>query len=459
MESRDSISKYGHSFQTKLIGSVLTDVVFISQVYDILKEEYFESASIKWIVKKCFTYYNEYKKIPTIDVLKVYTDRVDDELLRQEIISTLRESIKQIDASDLEFVKNETVSFCKNQELKSAILQSVEYLKLEKYDAIKEIIDRALKVGMSNNIGLDYLEDIEPRYTTDARSPIPTGWPVLDTLLKGGLSAGELGVFVASSGGGKSWILTNIGAHAIKHNYTVFHYSLELNESYSGLRYDAVISGISLDKLPIHKDRLPEILKDVPGKLYIKWYPMRSISLMGLRAHIEKSKLIGIVPDLIVIDYADLLKYTGTSDKEEHILKSLYEDLKGFAGELQVPVWTVSQANREGLDADVLEANKISSAYSKIFPADFVASLSRKRQDKLANTARMHVIKNRFGADGMTFPVMMDTNRGAIEIYDEVSEDGKKTSAKMQSDNEFNKSNAKKRYAELFSKQDKKPGW
>lgn len=459
MESRDSISKYGHSFQTKLIGSVLTDMVFISQVYDILKEEYFDSEAVKWVIKKCFSYYNEYKKIPTLDVLKVYTDRIDDELLRQEIVSTLRDSVRQLESSDLDFVKNETVSFCKNQELKSAILQSVEYLKVEKYDSIKEIIDRALKVGMSNNIGLEYLVDIETRYTSEARDPISTGWSVIDSLLKGGLSAGELGVFVASSGAGKSWMLTHIGAQAIKMGKTVFHYSLELNESYSGLRYDAVISGIPLDKLPTHKDRLPEILKTVPGKLFIKWHPMRSISLMGLRSHVEKAKLLGISPDLIIIDYADLLKYTGTSDKEENILKSLYEDLKGFAGELQTPVWTVSQANREGLDSDVLEANKISAAYSKIFPADFVASLSRKRQDKISNTARIHIIKNRFGADGMTFPVMMDTNRGQIEIYEEISSEGKATAAKMQTDERFAKENAKKKYNEFMSKTDKKPDW
>lgn len=455
----DKLSKYGYSFQTKLIGSILTDNTFISQVYDILKEEYFDSDSIKWIVKKCLYYYSAYKKISTLDVLKVYCDKIDDALLREEIKNTLRDSIQQIESTDLDFVKNETIAFCKNQELKSAILESVEYLKSEKYDAIKERIDKALKVGISNDIGLNYLEDINTRYIEDARTPISTGWAVLDGLLKGGLSGGDLGVFVASSGAGKSWLLTCIGSAAIKASKTVFHYTLELNQSYTGLRYDAVLSGMPLEKLPLYQDRLSDILKDVPGKLFIKWYPMRSISLMGLRAHIEKAKALGITPDLIVIDYADLLKYTGTADKEEQILKTLYEELKGFAGELNIPVWTVSQANREGLDQDVLEANKISSAYSKIFPADFVASISRKRQDKVSNTARMHIIKNRYGPDGMTFPMLMDTNRGVIDIYNELSSEGKGLAAKMESDSKISKDNARKRYREMFNQEDKKPNW
>lgn len=199
----DKLSKYGYSFQTKLIGSVLTDATFISQTFDILKDDYFDSDAIKWIIRKCFQYYAEYKRIPTLDVLKVYCDKISDELLREEIKNTLRESISQLESTDLSFVKTETIAFCKNQELKTAILESVEYLKAEKYDSIKERIDRALKVGISNDIGLEYLEDLETRYAEDARNPISTGWSVLDGLLKGGLSGGDLGVFVASSGAGK----------------------------------------------------------------------------------------------------------------------------------------------------------------------------------------------------------------------------------------------------------------
>lgn len=256
-----------------------------------------------------------------------------------------------------------------------------------------------------------------------------------------------------------SWLLTCIGIAAIKAGKTVFHYTLELDESYSALRYDAVISGIPLDKLTLYKDSLSDKLGEIPGKLFIKWYPMRSISLMGIRAHIEKSRVLGFDPDLIIIDYADLLKYTGTSDKEDQILKSLYEELKGFAGELNIPVWTVSQANRGGLEADVIEANSISAAYSKIFPADFVASLSRKRQDKVSNTARMHIIKNRFGPDGLTFPMHMDTNRGYIEIYEADSSEGAASSKKMVSNGEFVKQNAQKRYLEMIKYPGKEAGF
>lgn len=456
MENNNYLSKYGYSFQTKLIACILSDNIFISQVYDILKDEYFESESIRWIIHKCFSYYAQYKKIPTLDVLKVYSEKLEDVLIRQEIVNSLRDSIKLIGSEDLDFVKDTTIVFCRNQELKSAILQSVEYLKAEKYEQIKDVIDKALKVGMSNDIGLDYLDDIDTRYVEDARKPIATGWPVINTLLKGGLSAGDVGMFIANSGAGKSWLLTHIGANAIKEKMTVFHYTLELNQSYTGLRYDSIITGVPLDKLILHKDSLESVLSKLEGRLIIKWYPMKSVSLMGIKAHIDKAKMLGRIPDLVIIDYADLLKYTGKAEQDDKVLKELSEELKGFAGELQLPVWTVSQVNREGLDQDILEAGKISGAYSKMFAYDFVASLSRKRQDKISNTARMHIIKNRFGADGMTFPVIMDTNRGVIDIYEQSSPEGINTSSKMKKDEQITMEHGKKRFYELMNSEPKK---
>ena len=53
--------------------------------------------------------------------------------------------------------------------------------------------------------------------------------------------------------------------------------------------------------------------------------------------------------------------------------------------------------------------------------ADFILSISRKDTDKLNNTARFHVMKNRFGQDGMTFQSKMDTNKGIIEVYEKTA--------------------------------------
>jgi hypothetical protein len=56
--------------------------------------------------------------------------------------------------------------------------------------------------------------------------------------------------------------------------------------------------------------------------------------------------------------------------------------------------------------------------------ADFAMSLSRKRQDKVNGTGRIHIMKNRFGADGMTYATKINTHNGSIIIdKNEMDED------------------------------------
>jgi predicted 3-demethylubiquinone-9 3-methyltransferase (glyoxalase superfamily) len=314
------------------------------------------------------------------------------------------------------------------------------------------LIDNALKVGMNSDIGMDYFDNIDMRYQEDSRDPLSTGWPVIDEIMKGGLAPGELGVAIAPSGAGKSWILASLGANALRQGKTVVHYSLELSENYTGWRYDCILTGISLEKISLHVDKVKETLQNIDGKLIIKWFPTKSVSLMGLRSHLTKLKMLGTDPDLVIIDYADLLKFGNSKLAKYEILEALYEELRGFAGENQVPIWTVSQSNREGLNDDIIEADKAAGAYAKIFPADFVISLSRKAQDKLSNTARMHVIKNRFGVDGVTFPVYMDTSRGVINVHSETSSKGKEVSNTMSTDSEYSRLRLRQRFNQLNEK-------
>ena len=81
--------------------------------------------------------------------------------------------------------------------------------------------------------------------------------------------------------------------------------------------------------------------------------------------------------------------------------------------------------------------------------ADFVMSLSRKIEDKVGGTGRIHVIKNRFGPDGITFPSQIDTNNGSFNIFDESSVTGKELTTQMSNHQEYLRKEMKKRFEEL----------
>jgi hypothetical protein len=132
-----------------------------------------------------------------------------------------------------------------------------------------------------------------------------------------------------------------------------------------------------------------------------------------------------------------------------HELESIYEDLRGIAGEYGVPLFTASQANRSALEDDIIEAGKISESYSKIMIADFVLSLSRKVTDKIAGTGRWHIIKNRFGPDGLTLPSKMNMSNGQIHIYEETSVQGKETKKTMETGEELLRKNLSQKYKEI----------
>ena len=449
----DNLSKFGYSFQVKIISSLMNNISFLERVYDILDENQFDSDSIKWIIKECKIYYEKYKKSPTLEVLKIRINDVNNDVLKTSIVENLRDVYKYFEDSDLEFVQDKALDFFKNQTLKNAIIESVDILESNSdYEQIKVIIDHAMKAGTERNVGHEYVAHVEDRYSETSRITVETPWDTINELTQGGLGQGELGVVVAPAGVGKTWFLSAIGAGAMKKGKTIVHYSLELNESYVGLRYDSIFTGLPNQNLKYHIEDIKSEMEKLDGDLVIKYFPTKSASVHTLSAHIQRMKTLGHQIDMVVVDYADLLRDTSKFNTEvRHALGNIYEDLRGMAGELELPVWTASQANRSALEDDIIEAGKIAEAYSKIMTADFVFSVSRKVEDKIANTGRIHIIKNRFGPDGITFPSSINLNNGRIQIYEGNTVGGKEQQKKMDNHNEYTRKLLSTKYEDLMN--------
>jgi len=441
-------NKFGTSFQIKIISALLSDRIFLQTVYDILKPEAFDSEANEWLVKIILKHFDEFSKLPTLDVFKVEIDKVQRDVLKQSVLDNLKQVWNQLESDDLEYVKEQTLEFCKNQNFKGAILESVQLLEEGKFDVIKEKIDNAMKSGQDTDIGHEYKLDVKVRYESNIRNVIPTGWDVIDELVDGGFGKGELILFAAPPGIGKSWALINVGMAAVKAGKTVVHYTLELNEGYVGQRYDAILTGTAVPNLKYNIEEVERQVSNLSGELIVKYWPTKSAGLNAIRASLDKLTLQGKKPDVIICDYADLL--LGNSRKERHEeLEELVEGLRGIAGEYECPLYTASQINRSGADADVITGTSIAGSFSKLMTADFVVSLSRKIEDKLAGTGRWHVIKNRFGPDGMTLPSKANMSNGRMSIYSDDSVDGKQTQSDMNKGGSLVRKNLLQKYNEL----------
>ena len=424
VEQVDTLSKYGATFQAKVLANLLSSTDFLQQSLDVLNPKFFESDAGQWIIEETIDYFGEYKSLPTLEVFKVEMDKLQDEVLKISIKEQLRAAFQRKNDDDLEYVKDSFLDFAKNQAIKSAIITSVDLLQVGRYGEIKDLVDKALKAGQPRNIGHNWKSDIEMRLAGNSRIVVPTGWDAIDNLIGGGLGAGELGVIAAPSGIGKSWALATIGANAARLGKRVAVYTLELNESYMGLRYDTIFTGIEPGSIPNNPDAVREMVDSIKGDIIIKYYPARSVTVHTIAAHLEHLTMNKLRPDIVLVDYADLMRATTKTDARYQELGIIYEELRSFGGEYGLPVWTASQTQRSSIQDEIIEADKISESYSKIMTADLVISLSRKLEDKANHTGRAHIIKNRFGTDGVTLPVYMNTSIGRIEIYDENSSKG-----------------------------------
>jgi replicative DNA helicase len=454
MNQESNFSKFGKSFQEDLCHMVLNDRPFADQMFEVLDLNFLELKHLRVFIQKIVEYRKKYGVHPTPNIMhSIIRTGLDGE--PESVKVRIREYYARCLANgqepeSAEYIKDTALDFCKKQKLKGALIKSVELIKSSSFDEVSKVIDEALKLGSDNEMGYDYLADFEQRFVKKARDPVSTGWKDIDEISKGGLGKGELGVVVAPTGAGKSMVLVHLGAQAVKQGRNVLHYTLELADTIVAGRYDAAITGVELKNLTVFKEKIYDEIKDIQGKLIVKEYPTRSASIQTIKNHIEKLKRRDFVPDMIIVDYGDLIKPENSrKDEKRHQLETIYEELRGIAQICECPLWTASQTNRSGLNAEVITMESISEAFNKCFVADFIFTVSRTVEDKNTNTGRIFVAKNRNGPDGLVYPLFMDTSNVKIKVLNQT---GESVNDIIQKSSKERLENLKEKYA-LFKKE------
>lgn len=418
-------SQYGKSFQEKVFQGLLTDRSWATQMTEIMTPAYFDLKYLQYLCKSYFSYHQKYKDFPTLPLLiTIIRDDLKegkDTILRDQIVEFLQRIRVNPDMGDLQFVKDKSLDFCKKQAMREALEKAVEMIATDNIDSVVDLMKNALAAGTPAAIGHDFFEDTEARFIKTRRQTCPTGLPQIDAqdVLNGGLGRGELGVVIAPTGVGKSHFLVQMGAEALRVGKNVVHYTFELSETAVGLRYDSNLCEISSSDVIDRKEEVLDFYKENSlGRLMIKEYPTGTASVQTLRNHIEKLLLKSFVPSVIIIDYADIMKSSRKFDSLRHELKLVYEELRNMAMDLNVPIWTASQANREASNSEIVGLENMSEAYGKAMVADVVLSISRKANEKATGAGRIFVAKNRAGRDGMLYPMQIDTSMSKFKLME-----------------------------------------
>ena len=424
-QNTNSFENFGKSYQKKVVQALITDDEFSEQMIEVLDVNYFDQKFLYTITKYHFTYYKKYNSFPSEQILQtiIYNDlKEGDDLIIKEQVKDFFISIKNNPLNgDKKYVKESSLEFCKKQSLKTALMKSVEMIQQSQYDQIVGMIKSSIELGAPKNYGHDYKNDLEKRHSeAAARSTITTGWPSLDErkVLNGGLARGELGSIMGIAGTGKSMFLVHLGAHALKNGYNVLHYSLELSETNIGIRYDACLTGVSQNDAYKLKDATRSLMPTlINGSLYIKEFPTKSASVQTIRNHMRMLEAKDFKPDLVIIDYADIMRSTKGYDAKRFEIESIYEELRALSQEMNFACWTASQTNRSAMNNDIIDLDMIGESWAKVQIADVVLTFSRKREDKLTKKGKVYVAKNRIGQDGLVFNARIDTETVNITLH------------------------------------------
>ena len=421
-----SFGQFGKSFQEKLGQALLTDHKWAEQMMEVVDISYFEVNYLKFLADRYFAYSRKYKVFPTLQLLvTIIKDDLKsgtDVILRDQIIDYLQRMKANPDPGDLQYVKEKSLEFCRKQALKKALESAVDQMQANKYESIVETIKKAVQVGTAPSVGHDFFNEMDARFTRLKRDTIPTRLPELDKkeILNGGSGKGELLCVVGASGSGKSHWLTMIGANALREGKNVLHYTFELSETAVGIRYDSNLCDMDSNEVMDRKDEVVKFYEENKlGRLFIKEYPTNTASIYTLKSHIERLDLKGFKPDIVIIDYADIMRSSRQFDSLRHELKLVYEELRGMAMELGVPIWTASQSNKDGANSEVIDMTNMSEAYGKAMICDVIVSVSRRPHEKAGGWGRLYIAKNRAGRDGLVYPIKINTARSKFDITGE----------------------------------------
>lgn len=441
---------FSEGFQLKILALMARDKGAYVSYQDVLKPKYFRKDIHIDMARVLHDYYEgemQRAKVkgtdinsPTIEVLweeirKLTTQNPKKAKIKEQYIDCALD-IVQVDLSDAEYIKESIVKFGKDAAIEHAILESVEEIEKGRtsgtvdYSSIEERISNAIRVGEDiSDLGTDYFSDAETRMERyaagiDGVERITTGLKGLDKKMKGGLGRGELGVVIAPPNRGKSFALTNIGSGAVLEGFNVVHYTLEMPEPQVAKRYDNRLLKQDFQYLKENGSKALQALmnmqKFTKGELIIKKYRTNEATVNTLRSHLTRLYMEkGFKPDIIIVDYADLLQPRRTYADKRFELESVYLDLRDLGSEYDAGVWTASQANRGALDKKVITIGDLAEAFNKANIADFMVALCQTVEEKRDAIMRWHIAKQRDGEANITLEGDVDYGTALMTVLED----------------------------------------
>lgn len=417
--------------QDSMLRLVLTDDDVAKRVAGAVKPKHFPSRIAARLAEIAIGYVETYREAPKDHLQDLLARRLrgaepaDADELRAYV-----DRVLGMEEPNVPFVLRRVNEFIRQRERDSALLEAGDLLDRGETDAADNVLYAALKSGIpSEDDGLDYLRDMSS-LDNEERRPLlmPTGIKAMDRLI-GGYRRGQLVVTLGGYKGGKTWFLMDLAKTAILRGLRVLHISLELSREEMELRYDMMLSrrgtrrigqytATTVYKPTRHKtdskrfrigpvnDRRAVLkarkrIAACGGRMFIKKYPMGRSSPAEVERYLNELEATrGFVPDVVIIDYLDIMDLKSYSSELRHQLNESYIWAKGLADERNILVATVSQVRREALQKLHVRQQDVAEDARKVGNVDLMLAIGRDRTMEKMGMAGLSVLANREGPQG-----------------------------------------------------------
>jgi replicative DNA helicase len=420
--------------ESLILGSLLHNEDYTRKVLPFLKEDYFDSVEQKEVFKIIDDYMSSYNGIPTKDALKISID--ESKKFNQDQYKSITDTIEQLsydEANSLEWLVDKTEKFCQDKAIYNAVRRSI--LVLDEKDkeidkgGIPKLLQEALGVTFDNNIGHDFLENVDERYDFYHRKEdrIEFDIDLLNTVTKGGIPRKSLNIILAGTGVGKSLAMCHFAATNLMHGKNVLYITMEMAEERIAERIDANLLDSTIDDVnmmpkDVFEKRIARLKGKTGGKLIIKEYPTASAGSGHFRHLLGELKTKkNFAPDIIYIDYLNICMSSrlkgGQNINSYTYVKAIAEELRGLAVEFNLPIVSATQTTRSGYTNSDIGLEDTSESFGLPATADFMIALISTEELEQLNQIMVKQLKNRWGDPNANKRFVMGIDRAKMRFY------------------------------------------
>jgi replicative DNA helicase len=405
-------------YQQKVLSYMLYNPSFCSVATAAVKEENFYNKPLQWFFNKLTT--SEIQLTPVTlkeELLKAAREKRIKEENVSNYVSLYRTLIVPPVPAEEEYIKQHMLSFVRRNEIKRAMVDCIELMKTDDWATIQDRVTNAVNAGSDiMTTGSDYFGEYQDRIgnrlTREPARKLSTGIPELDELTYGGIKNKQLGLCVGGTGRGKSIFLQWLARVAILLGKKVVYLTFELSEEDMADRFDSIFAHIKPAGLVDHSSealkRLSKYYDRFGSSLIIKEYPEDEITVPEIKAYLLQLTAKGFVPDLVLVDYVDLIKphrnYGDVTQEQAMVIKAL----RGLSKSMNTRIWTAAQLNRAGMAQETPDETSISGGISRLFTADLAVFMAQTKEEREDCIMRLVLAKNRNGRAGRS--VRLDTD-------------------------------------------------